>query len=585
MGTKGNNILIKNTRNILRKLEPHKRWRLLWLTKTQKRGTIIDKIGAATILIQESAMSNLYSLDVLLNIISDKLYKKSIVKMVVISLQELFSYFLLPDRKLNSLEENEQSLRIINTSDNGRLIFLYIFFEDCVKRRYARFVKMLEELSLNSITYIKTKCLKIAYILLVRKPEKRLNLVDIIVNKLGDPCKKTSSKAIYLILCLFIEYPKMGFIAANVMNFFFDRPLLKYRAIHNVVLLLNSMIKLYDKRDVKSMFIFISTNLKILKKVIDIDRTGIRSRNKLNDIKNLNPRKGNSKIIILSLTIIIKVLSKTNNLFFKQQIHQHNQCFFHLVHAYKSPKIAVKALIILTKLQSSYTKIKEKYRFYLALYSILTHKYFLRYKYNTTFSILFKAIEFTAPSWMVLAFIKQMFEIALEELTETAFQIMTLILKLMQNHGSIWLNFLIKDLRVHRSSKKLLSITENKLINENVILMANKLISLSTSKRTYKYDKKNKKLTWELKLMKRHVDPSVSMLAKNFLIGDHSKLEENSKYISIRTFFAVTQRLTKKKLSDMSSYSFKISRKEINISTFYHIVKSYDFFHHMKALF
>merc|ERR1712186_147980 len=115
-----------------------------------------------------------------------------------------------------------------------------------------------------------------------------------------------------------------------------------------------------------------------------------------------------------------------------------------------------------------------------------------------------------------------MFEIALEDLIETAFQIMTLILKLMQNHGSIWLNFLIKDLRVQRSNKKLLSITENKLINENVILMANKLISLSTSKRTYKYDKKNK-LTWELKLMKRHVNPSVSMLAKNFLIGDHLK--------------------------------------------------------------
>merc|ERR1711920_342934 len=272
----------------------------------------------------------------------------------------------------------------------------------------------------------------------------------------------------------------------------------------------------------------ISTNLKILKKVIDIDRTGIRSRNKLNDKKNLNLRKGNSKIITLSLTIIIKVLSKTNNSSLKQQIHQHDQCFFHLVHAYKSPKIAVKALIILTKLQSSYTEIKEKYRFYLALYSFLTHKYFLRYKYNTTFSILFKAIKFTAPFWMVLAFIKQMFEIALEESTKTVFQIMTLILKLMQNHGSIWLKSLMKDLRVQKSFKKLLSITENKLINENLILMANKLISLSTSKRTYKY-KKNKKLTWELKLMKRHIDPSVSILAKNFLFGDHLKLEENSK--------------------------------------------------------
>merc|ERR1712113_1324730 len=166
----------------------------------------------------------------------------------------------------------------------------------------------------------------------------------------------------------------------------------------------------------------------------------------------------------------------------------------------------------------------------------------------------------------------------------------------IKTNAKSWFNlvkFFNKDLCVQRSIKKLLSITENKLINENVIIMANKLISLSISKRTYKYDKKNKKLTWELKLMKRHIDPSVSMLARNFLIGDYLKLEENSKYISTRTFFAVSQRLKKKNLLVISSYNSKISsfdndsksRKEINISTFYHIVRLYDFFYHMKVLY
>merc|ERR1711933_411921 len=125
----------------------------------------------------------------------------------------------------------------------------------------------------------------------------------------------------------------------------------------------------------------ISVNLKILKKVINIEKIGINYK------KKIDHQKGNFKIIIPLLTIIIKALSKRNILLFKQQIYQHSQCFFHLVHVYKSPKIAVKALIIITKLQFSYTEIKKKYRFYLALYSILTNKYFLRYKHNTIFSI------------------------------------------------------------------------------------------------------------------------------------------------------------------------------------------------------
>merc|ERR1712113_195623 len=126
---------------------------------------------------------------------------------------------------------------------------------------------------------------------------------------------------------------------------------------------------------------------------------------------------------------------------------------------------------------------------------------------------------------------------------------------------------------------------ENNLINENIILMANKLIFFSISKRTDKYDKENKKLSWVLPLMKKHVNTSVSTLARNFLTGEYLKLEYNLKHNAIRNFFAVSKQLKK-----IDSFKFLFdndskSRKKISISIFYHMVISYDFFHHVRASF
>merc|ERR1712050_458270 len=162
-----------------------------------------------------------------------------------------------------------------------------------------------------------------------------------------------------------------------------------------------------------------------------------------------------------------------------------------------------------------------------------------------------------------------------------------------QNHSSIWLTPFIKDLWGQRSFKNFSSFDENNLINENIILMANKLIFFSISKRTDKYDKENKKLSWVLSLMKKHVNTSVSMLVRNFLIGEYLKLEYNLKHNAIRNFFAVSKQLKKIHSFETSPYNSKISsfdndsksRKKISISTFYHMVRSYDFFHHVRASF
>merc|ERR1712060_678997 len=151
----------------------------------------------------------------------------------------------------------------------------------------------------------------------------------------------------------------------------------------------------------------------------------------------------------------------------------------------------------------------------------------------------------------------------------------------------------IKDLWGQRSFKNFSSFDENSLINENIILIANKLTSFSMSKRTDKYDKENKKLSWVLPLIKKHVNTSVSTLARNFLIGEYSKLEYNLKHNAIRNFFAVSQQLKKIHSFEISSYNSKISsfdndsksRKEISIPTFYHMVRSYDFFHHVRVSF
>merc|ERR1711933_82065 len=148
---------------------------------------------------------------------------------------------LLPDRKLCSLEQQPAISYTLYRKSFSKQLLLYFYFEECVKQRYSKFVKILRELTLNHVDYVKSKSLDIVYNLLVSKPEHESILLTLLVNKLGDPSRKIASKTRLFILRLLIEQPKMNLVVACEIEKFLCRLNIKERAIHNAVILLNQL--------------------------------------------------------------------------------------------------------------------------------------------------------------------------------------------------------------------------------------------------------------------------------------------------------------------------------------------------------
>eukprot|EP01018_Ginkgo_biloba_P027933 Gb_38497 [translate_table: standard] len=70
----------------------------------------------------------------------------------------LVGFFLLPDRKLKYLAQ--ESLHDLPESRDGSSLLLFWYWEDCLKRRFERFVVALEDASKDTLPFLKDKALK-----------------------------------------------------------------------------------------------------------------------------------------------------------------------------------------------------------------------------------------------------------------------------------------------------------------------------------------------------------------------------------------------------------------------------------------
>ena len=193
-----------------------------WLSLVRSSGTAADKIAAATVLAQEDPVANLKSLEHLLALLEKARVKggKRGAVQAVGALTELFRDALLPpNRKLKYF--SEQPLSQSNTLPNERKRLLYWHVEDLVKRAYARFINALDALSKDPLPVLKEKSTKSAYELLISRPEAEQSLLAILVNKLGDPQRRTASNAAHLLLQLVSkEHPAMKRIVAREVESF-----------------------------------------------------------------------------------------------------------------------------------------------------------------------------------------------------------------------------------------------------------------------------------------------------------------------------------------------------------------------------
>ena len=157
-----------------------------------KNGTLSDRIAAMTLIVQESPLESIETFDQLMSMTKKQQSREALLGIEAV--KDLFLTNILPDRKLRRFHEND--LGNSGVTDEHRI---YWYFEDSIKEKYSNFIDVLNDGLQGTLLYFKRTCLKSVFNLLNGKPENESRLLQILVNKLGDPDHQVASKVVYLL--------------------------------------------------------------------------------------------------------------------------------------------------------------------------------------------------------------------------------------------------------------------------------------------------------------------------------------------------------------------------------------------------
>ncbi|EFN79172.1 CCAAT/enhancer-binding protein zeta [Harpegnathos saltator] len=190
-----------------------------WLKTAVKQGTTSDKIAATIVLMQDHPKYNLSRLTTLVSQVRSA--KHNQCSMIMASLKELFITDLLhPKFKLLKLEEQDldklnlenESNAIVKTSAAKNRLLAHWYYEDQLRDQYEHFILNLSTVASDTIDTNREKAIATMTDLLIGNSEQEHKLLELIVNKIGDPTSKVASKAVFCINKLLHEHPNMKLV-------------------------------------------------------------------------------------------------------------------------------------------------------------------------------------------------------------------------------------------------------------------------------------------------------------------------------------------------------------------------------------
>ncbi len=203
-----------------------------WVENTMRRGTLKDRIAAMSVVVSSNPVHKLYALDMLLNLAgvsSDGGHSgqtnERVSGMAAEALTDLFTSTLLPkNRKLVGLESRplyqyEERKNNTKRSISPRILLLWRY-EEIIKSKYAAFLdqylrKTLSQTSTSAESLSKINALRTACSLLKEIPEGEQILLNMIVNKIGDPTKKIAAAAGHELRRILETHPNMTKVMAR----------------------------------------------------------------------------------------------------------------------------------------------------------------------------------------------------------------------------------------------------------------------------------------------------------------------------------------------------------------------------------
>ncbi|CAM9779438.1 unnamed protein product, partial [Discosporangium mesarthrocarpum] len=237
-----------------------------WVEQVLRTGTLSDKVAALTLKVQESPTHRLSTLDRLLDLALKK--ERRTAQMALEGVKDLFINNLLPDGRRLVVFEARPLAQVVAavaatgataagpgmlgarargggggggggiSQAAGKALAMW-YFESQARFGFYRVVAALERGSSDTVENFKRFCLETAKELLEAKPEGEAQLLSLLVNKLGDPQRKISSKVIHLLQTLLSKHPAMKPVVVREVQQYLHRQGLQPRAIYAGVVFLN----------------------------------------------------------------------------------------------------------------------------------------------------------------------------------------------------------------------------------------------------------------------------------------------------------------------------------------------------------
>jgi ribosome biogenesis protein MAK21 len=419
-----------------------------WVENTMKRGTLKDRIAAMSVVVSTNPVHKLYALDGLLQMAGccGGQTNARMAQMAAEALEDLFlSTLLPPNRKLVPLDQRPLYRYEGRKTMSPRVLLLWRY-EEMIKEKFQLFASQyLMQTLKDGMEMSKLSALRTTSSLLRSTPEGEMQLLGMLVNKLGDPSKKIAAAAGHELRRVLDQHANMQVVIAREVSVFITtligsskkmrflilafylvlqvqqlahRPHLSPRALYNCIIFLNQLqlnaeTKQNGTKDARS---------NKAPKQSSLPSSLINTYFRLFEVAVSNSKEDNSDSGVKSrlLSALLTGVNRAHPFLPEKDkdLEDHIDSLYRVVHT-GPPSASTQALMLLFHVavgseEASKTTSKNvtgrQDRFYRALYATLSQPSIITTGKHLTlyFNLLYKAMKHDTNSTRVVAFAKRL---------------------------------------------------------------------------------------------------------------------------------------------------------------------------------
>ncbi|TNV85590.1 hypothetical protein FGO68_gene17657 [Halteria grandinella] len=249
-----------------------------------KQGTMGDKISALSTIVQRNPQCSMSYLTTLVGMSKKK--NRKMAELAINAVKDLFIFNLLSDEnKLSPFSKNP----LLQSKQPSANDLIQSFYEHQLKELYLAFINdVLKPMSHDDLEFHRRFALNTLEELLEKKPELEEQILNILVNKLGDTSKKVQCHVIYLLLKLSQAHMEMTPVIVHEVNLFIARNGTKNTHLYYAVAYLNRISSMVAPKDERVRVMLLRIYFSLFKKLLKTD-------DKSQEAKVVEPKKDRNR--------------------------------------------------------------------------------------------------------------------------------------------------------------------------------------------------------------------------------------------------------------------------------------------------